>query len=125
MVALFPQSSLPKCGYLPSSIPLFAQETTPAQALPEPVRQVAYMALLGIALLGMLMIVATLLGGHWVRRWGDRIRRPAVPPDVVTPKPRESHTSKSPRQDVNESRNDDLNDDLNSGETLGPDTTRI
>ena len=66
---------------------LFAQEPKPLQqTLPEPVRQVAFMALLGIALLGMLMIVGTLLGGHWVRRWGNRRRRSAVPPDVIVPR---------------------------------------
>ncbi len=62
---------------------LLAQQEGPKPTLPEPVRQIAYMALLGIALLGMLLIVGTLLGGHWVRRWGDRRRRPAVPPDVI------------------------------------------
>jgi len=62
---------------------LLAQQETPAPMLPEPVRLSAYMALLGIALLGMLLIVGTLLGGHWVRRWGDRHRRPAVPPDAI------------------------------------------
>ncbi len=62
---------------------LLAQQEGPKTTLPEPVRQIAYMALLGIALLGMLLIVGTLLGGHWVRRWGDRRRRPAVPPDVI------------------------------------------
>ena len=41
------------------------------------------MALMGILLLGMLLIVATLLGGHWVRRWGAYRRGPAVPPDVI------------------------------------------
>jgi len=70
-------------------IHLLAQQETEPPTLPEPVRQVAYMALLGIALLGMLMIVAILLGGHWVRRWGDRIRRPAVPPDMTLPKQEE------------------------------------
>ncbi len=66
---------------------LFAQEPQPLQqTLPEPVRQVAYMALLGIALLGMLMIVGILLGGHWVRRWGNRRRQSAVPPDVIVPR---------------------------------------
>jgi len=59
---------------------------SPAKDLPEPVRQVAYMALLGIALLGMLIVVITLLGGHWVRRWGDRSRGPAVPPDLIVPR---------------------------------------
>ncbi len=62
---------------------LFAQRDMLSPKLPEPVRHSAYMALLGIALLGMLLIVGILLGGHWVRRWGDRRRRPAVPPDVI------------------------------------------
>ncbi len=65
---------------------LLAQQETPQQTLPEPIRHMAFMALLGIALLGMLLIVGTLLGGHWVRRWGNRLRRPAVPPDVIVPK---------------------------------------
>jgi hypothetical protein len=39
------------------------------------------MALLGIALLGMLLVVVILLGGHWVRRQGSHRRGPSVPPD--------------------------------------------
>ncbi len=70
----------------PLMIRLLAQQETLPKTLPEPVRQVAYMALLGIALLGMLLIVGTLLGGHWVRRWGNRRRRSAVPPDVIVPR---------------------------------------
>ena len=62
---------------------LLAQQQLPKPKLPEPVRFSVYMALLGIALLGMLLIVGTLLGGHWVRRWGDRRRHSAVPPDVI------------------------------------------
>ena len=65
---------------------VLAQQIKPSLKLPEPVRQSAYMSLLGIALLGMFLIVGILLGGHWVRRWGDRRRRPAVPPDVIIPK---------------------------------------
>ena len=65
---------------------LLAQGTPPSPDLPEPVRKVAYMALLGILLLGMLMIVATLLGGHWVRRWGNRRRQSSVPQDVLIPR---------------------------------------
>ncbi len=65
---------------------LLAQQLKPTLKLPEPVRQSAYMSLLGIALLGMFLIVGILLGGHWVRRWGDRQRNPAVPPDVIIPR---------------------------------------
>ncbi len=87
---------------------------TPAPGtLPEPVRQIAYMALLGIALLGLLMIVATMLGGHWVRRWGDHVRRPSVPQDVIMPRPTAS--TPSPISD----------DRLNDGETLGGNDTTV
>lgn len=75
---------------------LLAQRDMLSPKLPEPVRHSAYMALLGIALLGMLLIVGILLGGHWVRRWGDRRRRPAVPPDVLA--------SRESKQESEESR---------------------
>lgn len=95
------------------SLFLLAQQPTPKPTLPEPVRQVAYMALLGIALLGMLLIVGTLLGGHWVRRWGDRRRRPAVPPDAIPP------TSKS-----NQPTPEWTEKEINDGETHGTDDTQ-
>ena len=50
--------------------------------LPEPTRTIAFMAILGIALLGMLLIVVTMLGASWVRKQGRFQRGPAVPPDV-------------------------------------------
>ena len=58
--------------------------------LPEPVKVSALMALLGIALLGMLLIVFILLGGHWVRKIGNYRRGPIVPPDVVLRSERDS-----------------------------------
>lgn len=91
---------------------------TKATTLPEPVRQIAYMALLGIALLGMLMIVATLLGGHWVRRWGDRVRRPPVPPDVLIPRQEKTEPPKTPDDDASL-------DDASLGDTLGGNDTTI
>lgn len=92
--------------------PIAETEAKTNATLPEPVRQIAYMALLGIALLGMLMIVATLLGGHWVRRWGDRVRRSSVPPDVITPRQGGEATPESPSEPGNK------------GDTLpGTDTT--
>ena len=51
------------------------------ERLPPPARAAVLMALLGIALLGMLLIVVILLGGHWVRRIGAHRRGPSVPPD--------------------------------------------
>lgn len=92
---------------------LIAQQEVRPKTLPEPYRSLALMALLGIALLGMLMIVATLLGGHWVRRWGDRVRRKSVPPDVVVPRKSESSAPKIPGRQIND------------GDTLGTDDTVI
>lgn len=60
---------------------LLAQDDQPK--LPEPLRAYALMALLGIALLGMLIVVFILLGGHWVRKIGSYRRGPVVPPDVL------------------------------------------
>jgi hypothetical protein len=59
---------------------LFA-EAAGGEKLPPPTRAAVLMALLGIALLGMLLVVIILLGGHWVRRQGNLRRGPAVPPD--------------------------------------------
>ena len=100
------------CWLVLNASVLFAQQAAPAKTLPEPVRYIAYMALLGIALLGMLMIVATLLGGHWVRRLGDRIRRPAVPPDVIVPRRGDRIAPKMPHSDVNDG------DTLSTDETM-------
>ena len=52
-----------------------------ARKLPPPQQAMVLMALLGILLVGMFLIVAVLLGGHWVRRLGKHQRGPAVPPD--------------------------------------------
>lgn len=63
---------------------LFAQLAE--RKVPEPTRTIILMALLGILLLGMLLIVGTLLLGHWVRRQGHERRGPVVPPDVILPR---------------------------------------
>jgi hypothetical protein len=58
------------------------------EKLPPPTRAAVMMALLGIALLGMLIVVIILLGGHWVRRQGNFRRGRSVPPDrapILTP----------------------------------------
>jgi hypothetical protein len=52
-----------------------------AKTLPLPTRAAAMMAILGIALVGLLFVVVILLGGHWVRRQGSPRRGPVVPPD--------------------------------------------
>jgi hypothetical protein len=56
-------------------------EAAIGEKLPPPTRAAVLMALLGIALLGMLIVVIVLLGGHWVRRQGSFRRGPVVPPD--------------------------------------------
>ncbi|RIK75799.1 MAG: hypothetical protein DCC67_14830 [Planctomycetota bacterium] len=60
----------------PASVVLAAGEK-----LPPPTRAAVLMALLGIALLGMLIVAVILLGGHWARRQGSFRRGPSVPPD--------------------------------------------
>lgn len=59
---------------------LIAQAGEPS--IPEPLRTILLMALLGIALIGFLLVVGTMLGAHWVRRLGRFRRGPAVPSDV-------------------------------------------
>ncbi len=61
-------------------------QAEPAKEMPPTTRAVAMMALLGIALLGMLLVVIILLGGHWVRRQGSHRRGPVVPPDMILKK---------------------------------------
>ncbi len=56
-------------------------EATPADKLSPPASAAVLMALLGIALLGLLIIVVILLGGNWVRKQGNFRRGPSVPPD--------------------------------------------
>lgn len=52
-----------------------------AKELPPTTRAAAMMAILAIALVGLLFVVVILLGGHWVRRQGRVRRGPTVPPD--------------------------------------------
>ena len=68
--------------------------------LPPPTRAAALMALLGIALLGMLLVVIILLGGHWVRRQGSHRRGPSVPrdrPPITGQMPEERTLDRSPK----------------------------
>jgi hypothetical protein len=60
---------------------LLAQAADGAKRLPPPTKAAAQMALLGIALVGLMFVVMILLGGHWVRRQGTRRRGPVVPAD--------------------------------------------
>lgn len=58
-----------------------AEAPAPPQKLSPPASAAVLMALLGIALLGMLLVVIILLGGNWVRKQGKHQRGPSVPPD--------------------------------------------
>jgi ribose/xylose/arabinose/galactoside ABC-type transport system permease subunit len=60
---------------------LLAQAADGAKRLPPPTKAAAQMALLGIALIGLMFVVMILLGGHWVRRQGTGRRGPVVPAD--------------------------------------------
>ena len=66
-----------------SSLDVLLAQAEANPKLPEPIRAYALMALLGIALLGMFLVVIILLGGHWVRKIGNYRRGPSVPPDFV------------------------------------------
>lgn len=65
-----------------ASVPFraLAEAATPEKLSP-PASAAVLMALLGIALLGMLLVVVILLGGNWVRKQGKYHRGPSVPPD--------------------------------------------
>jgi hypothetical protein len=84
-------------------------QAPPAKQLPPTTKAVALMALLGIALLGLLLIVFILLGGHWVRRIGSYRRGPSVPPDLVL----KSHPpdSEPPRADAHRPSGETFVDD--------------
>lgn len=103
----------------------FAEAANPAK-LPPPTRAAVMMALLGIALLGMLLVVVVLLGGHWVRRQGDRRRGPSVPPDrqpLIQRAPKnlaDDVTSGSEATDADPATRETLRDETNDGETKLP-----
>ena len=82
------------------------------QKVPEPTRTIILMALLGILLVGMLLIVGTMLGGHWVRRQGEIRRGPVVPTDVILPR-----AQPPKRQTI------DFGNQPNTGETFVGDDT--
>jgi hypothetical protein len=76
--------------------PLLAEAAKGAEKLPPPTKAAAQMALLGIALVGLMFVVMILLGGHWVRRQGSPRRGPVVPPDraplkTESPRRRDEH----------------------------------
>jgi hypothetical protein len=60
---------------------LLAEVAKGGDKLPPPTKAAAQMALIGIALVGLLFVAMILLGGHWVRRQGRMRRGPVVPSD--------------------------------------------
>ncbi len=68
-------------------VALMAAAPKASDTLPPTTKAAAQMALLGIALVGMLFVVMILLGGHWARRQGTPRRGPVVPPDRAPLKP--------------------------------------
>jgi len=94
---------------------LLAQAAETTNNLPPPTKAAAMMSLLGILLLGMLLIVFVLVGGHWVRRLGSHRRGPAVPPDLVL--------NSSPENPAPTDRPKRANTNLNTGDTMIPDDT--
>ena len=70
---------------------MVAIETQPLEKLPPPTRAALLMTLLGILLLGLFLVAAILLGGHWVRKLGKYRRGPSVPPDVAPLRPHGDH----------------------------------
>lgn len=88
---------------------LFAQQAE--RKVPEPTRTIILMALLGIALLGLLLIAFTMLGASWVRKQGYR-RRSIVPTDKFLQ--REPEASPQPVKKMK---------DFNTAETFTGDDT--
>jgi hypothetical protein len=93
-VVIFSASVRPPCAWA-----LLAQAASPDKLSP-PASAAVMMALLGIALLGLLIIVVILLGGSWARKQGNFRRGPSVPPDR-SPLPRRSTDSEATANDEN------------------------
>jgi hypothetical protein len=89
-----------------------------ARKIPEPTRTIIMMALLGIALVGLLLVVGTLLGGHWVRRQGNVRRGPVVPKDVIVPRATPSNS----RPDMN---GRSTSETFSGDDTVGTDDTIV
>jgi hypothetical protein len=83
---------------------LILAQAESGETLPPPTKAAAQMALIGIALVGLLFVVMILLGGHWVRRQGTHRRGPVVPPDraPIVPKKLESEPQRHDEHDVRE-----------------------
>jgi hypothetical protein len=89
-----------------------------ARKIPEPTRTIVIMALLGIALVGLLLIAGTMLAGHWVRRLGSFRRGPVVPKDTIIPR-------SSPSSNQPDMSGHSTSDTFSGDDTVGTDDTVI
>jgi len=64
-----------------------ATEEAKSPKLPASVSAAAFMAIIGILLVGMFLVAAVLLGGNWARRQGRRRPGPSTPPDRMPAAP--------------------------------------
>ena len=78
-------------------------QTAPPDKLSPPASAAVLMALLGIALLGLLIVVVILLGGNWVRKQGNFRRGPSVPPDRSPIPRRAPNDASAPSDETNAS----------------------
>jgi len=96
-----------------------AADAQPIEKLPPPTRVAVIMVLLGLVILGLFIVVAILLGGHWVRRLGKHRRGPSVPPDVAPLHSYQSSSAQKPTQQELECRN------IMDGDTMATDETTL
>lgn len=100
------------------AVSLLAQVADPK--VPEPTRTIILMALLAILLVGLLLIVGTMLGGHWVRRQGEIRRGPVVPTDVILPRAQQLR-----RQTLEPDNHSSTGETFVSDDTVGSDDTVV
>jgi hypothetical protein len=82
---------------------LILAQAESGETLPPPTKAAVQMALIAIALVGLLFVVMILLGGHWVRRQGTHRRGPVLPPDRAPMAPK--------RTDGEPQRHDELDEE--------------
>ncbi len=95
-----------------------AGDAQPIEKLPPPTRAAVIMALLGLVILGLFVVVAILLGGHWVRRLGKHRGGPSVPPDVAPMRPDQTTSSDQHARQKFYRRNIEGGDTLATDETI-------
>ena len=87
---------MPEAHSIVASAPLLLAQATGGDKLSPPASAAVLMAVLGIALLGLLLNVIILLGGNWVRKQGNYRRGPSVPPDRTPIRRKSADNSEEP-----------------------------